>query len=250
MIPHSVGQALPENAVLWRYLDFHKLLSFIREKGLHFSRMDKMEDKLEGISHDHLLKVFGSGIPAFPADRSNPDNRELNERQKRYFLNCWLIHHRESVAMWNSYSNDSGIAIKVPAARLIQAITEECRVEQKHHGAMKDLYHGPIVYKDFFDADQRRLFKEEIKVIGFQKDTSFEHEKEYRFLIKQDRYWNENHEAQSVKLELLYFEDMEFDLVFHPKMEGWKKDNINAVIESLGAKNIRTHDSELQLKRW
>ena len=173
----------------------------------------------------------------------------LEVRQKKYFISCWLIHHRESVAMWNAYSDDDGIALKVKSIDLIDSIIRN-KDNINDIEKMKTLYHGKIVYKDFLNPNDRINLKDEIPIIGFQKDLSFEHEKEYRFLIKQDTNNFKEEDISFAKLKLLDFENLEFDLIFHPKMEEWKKENIRKVLKAIMANNITTRNSELQLKEW
>jgi hypothetical protein len=215
--------------------------------------MDKMEDANEGISINQLLIRYGDEIEKEIAKKNKKQSGKtelpLKLRQEKYFLSCWLIHHRESVAMWNSYSNSDGIALRISTDILIKAITENSEVMNDEE-KMKTLYHGPIVYKDFFNPQDRKQFKEEIDIIGFQKDQSFEHEKEYRFLFKQDMHNYSVEKIPFVKLKLNDFSKLKFDLIYHPKMENWKKENIKNVLSALKAKNFTLKDSELELKPW
>ena len=249
----NVGTKLTENNYLWGYFDFHKFLSLVIEESIFFSRMDKMEDVNEGISLNQLLLKYGADVERMKA-KSNKENSKRTEmpletRQKKYFISCWLIHHRESVAMWNAYSDENGIALKFKASDLITTISENTK-NTKVNEKMKTLYHGRIAYKDFFNPDDRMNLKDEVKIIGFQKDISFEHEKEYRFLIKQDTHNFKEDDIPFVKMKIQKFKKLKFDLIFHPKMEPWKKENIKSVIKALGSKSITIKDSELNLKQW
>ncbi len=249
----NVGTKLTENNYLWGYFDFHKFLSLVIEESIFFSRMDKMEDVNEGISLNQLLLKYGADVERMKA-KSNKENSKRTEmpletRQKKYFISCWLIHHRESVAMWNAYSNENGIALKFKASDLITTISENT-INTNQNEKMKTLYHGRIAYKDFFNPDDRMNLKDEVPIIGFQKDLSFEHEKEYRFLIKQDTHSFKEDDIPFVKMKIQNFKKLKFDLIFHPKMEPWKKENIKNVIKALVSKNISIKDSELNLKQW
>ncbi len=249
----NVGTKLTENNYLWGYFDFHKFLSLVIEESIFFSRMDKMEDMNEGISLNQLLLKYGADVERMKA-KSNKANSKRTEmlletRQKKYFISCWLIHHRESVAMWNAYSDENGIALKFKASDLITTISENT-INTNQNEKMKTLYHGRIAYKDFFNPDDRMNLKDEVPIIGFQKDLSFVHEKEYRFLIKQDTHSFKEDDIPFVKMKIQNFKKLKFDLIFHPKMEPWKKENIKSVIKALGSKSITIKDSELKLKQW
>jgi hypothetical protein len=249
----NVGTKLNENNYLWGYFDFHKFLSLVIEESILFSRMDKMEDVNEGISLNQLLLMYGADVERMKA-KNNKENSKRTEmpletRQKKYFISCWLIHHRESVAMWNAYSDENGIALKFKASDLITAISENT-INTNQNEKIKTLYHGKITYKDFFNPVDRRNLKDEVKIIGFHKDISFEHELEYRFLIKQDTHNFKEDDIPFVKMKIQKFKKLKFDLIFHPKMEPWKKENIKSVIKALGSKSITIKDSELKLKQW
>lgn len=248
-----VGPRLSEDNYLWGYFDFHKFLSLVIEESIFFSRMDKMEDVNEGISLNQLLLKYGAEVERLQA-KTNKENSKrtempLNIRQQKYFISCWLIHHRESVAMWNAYSDENGIALKFKSSDLINAISKNTN-STNENSKMKTLYHGRIAYKDFFNPNDRLNLKDEVPIIGFQKDLSFEHEKEYRFLIKQDTHNFKDEDIPFIKMKIEQFKKLKFDLIFHPKMEPWKKENIKSVVMSFGANNITIKDSELELKQW
>ena len=249
----NVGTKLTENNYLWGYFDFHKFLSLVIEESIFFSRMDKMEDMNEGISLNQLLLKYGADVERMKAKNNKENSKStempLENRQKKYFISCWLIHHRESVAMWNTYSDENGIALKFKASDLITTISENT-IKTNQNEKMKTLYHGRIAYKDFFNPVDRRNLKDEVKDIGFHKDISFEHEKEYRFLIKQDTHNFKEDDIPFVKMKIQKFKKLKFDLIFHPKMEPWKKENIKSVIKALGSKSITVKDSELKLNQW
>lgn len=249
----SVGRPIPPKGLLWRYFDFQKFLSLAVDKSIFFTRMDKMEDVNEGISINQLLKKYGDEFEQEFAKRwgkkSKKEDLDLQVRQKKYFMSCWLVHHRESVAMWNSYSDTNGIALRVNAASLISSVTKHAK-NVNDAEKMSSLYYGQIIYKDFFKPEDRHQFKEEIEIIGFQKDVCFDHEKEFRFLFKQNLHLHMDDDIPFLKLKLKDFDKIKFDLVFHPKMEDWKKDNIRAVLKFMKVKNIKPVDSELKLKSW
>lgn len=253
MIIKQVGKAIQNESFLWRYFDFQKFLSLAIEKSISFSRMDKMEDANEGISINQLLLGYGDEIDKEIVRRqkemSKKSELKLSDRQKYYFLSCWLIHHRESVAMWNSYSDDNGLALKINSGQLIESITRY-GVLLSDAEKMKNMFHGKVAYIDFLNPIERLKFKQEINIIGFQKDESFEHEKEYRFLIKQDIHNYRDDLLSIAKLKLNNFDDLKFDLIFHPKMSEWKKENIKKILKVLKLKNFTPKNSELKLKAW
>jgi hypothetical protein len=267
-----VGDGIPPHSLLWRYFDFQKFLTLVMEKSLLFVRMDKMEDTNEGISLDQLLVKYGDetlqrGAPnkipnskktnsKLSKDKKTKDkrtkdkarrdevNHELFKQQQSYFLSCWLIHDRESVAMWNSYSTIDGMAIRIDADSLIDAVVKHGRLDPGDK-AWK-LYYGLVDYQDFLSGEDGMPAGDSAEIFGFRKDLSFEHEHEFRFLLKAGK--RSAGEDELVNLKLNNFSRLKFDLIFHPKMEEWKKRNIRNVLRRLGVENFRCLDSELDLR--
>ncbi len=129
---------LNEHDVLWKYLDFHKFIDLISNKTLHFTRLDQFEDPFEGatrnlISNRYIAKqnptnplledVSGKGF----LDKRKKKNEqtfkdceiEINTSQKSQFVNCCNKLERESMAMWDLYSNSNSLAIKLNGKKFI-----------------------------------------------------------------------------------------------------------------------------------
>ncbi len=203
--------------------------------------MDRFEDVNEGISKRQLFKHYndelGDHIKELP----------LDVRQKRMFASCWFYGKRESVAMWNLYASSSGVAISLPASALI-AVFENSDISAQNPEEIGNAYYGPVFYKDFLDPNDIESFKEETRVIGFQKDKSFEHENEYRFLLRQRYADPEDAFLEFVSLKLESFGELPFELIFHPKMPIWQKENIAELVAAYEYDNFQLKDSELRLQ--
>lgn len=256
----KVNDDIQQSSYLWRYFSLQKLISFLHDKSIVFSRLDKLEDKNEAISMNQLLLAYGSKTEkqevAIAGQRRIRKEKDLTDRQKNYYVSCWVEHHRESMAMWNSYSSDEGVALKVRFLDLINRLTTNSdTVFDKtvcHDYAM---YYGRVSYRDFLSKNERLKFKEEIKIIGFHKDICFQHEKEYRFLLKLDypagdQKSFDNEKNKIIKAKLQDFSNFNIELIFQPKMEDWKRENVRKLIEILGLSNITTKDSEINLRGW
>jgi hypothetical protein len=91
---------------LWKYMDLHKFLSFITTKSLYLTRLDKFEDKREGINANHLINkiikrnldnhsIFKGMSDYVGIDNLGPTmNRiesEIKTIQRFNFANCWVI---------------------------------------------------------------------------------------------------------------------------------------------------------------
>jgi len=123
---------------LWRYLDLHKFLSFILEKKLFFTRLDKFDDPLEGLTEEiiyHMAAYEKEIIDNYDiandlkAERKKSaikrksiieEKTKLN--QTTLFANCWFINKKESIAMWNLYSNPDSVAIRYNPNNLLSIV--------------------------------------------------------------------------------------------------------------------------------
>jgi hypothetical protein len=236
---------------LWRYYDIHKFISFLATKSIYFGRMDNMEDLNEGISMDQLQLKYGdeNEQETVRVRKVNASSRELrlSKRQQKYFVSCWLLHNRESVAMWNLYSSSTGVAVGINGNELIAHIMQKSQFTNDEE-KFNYLFAGKIVYKDFFNKNDRKSFKDETGTMGFHKDICFEHEKEYRFLLKQDLHNHKEDKIIGTSLKLRQFSKLPIEVVFHPKMAKWQQDNIKRLIKEFDLTNIKCRISELALK--
>jgi hypothetical protein len=167
-----------ENAIIWRYMDFPKFVSFLASKSLYFSRSDLLGDPFEGsypivnkeirgqiadeliakISNNKLLHDWGE---TFINSRS-ASNKFI---AKNMFVNCWHINEIESFAMWNIYAKDSkGIAVQSTYKLLRESLP-------------KNIFIGKVNYINY-----KLQPLKEIDLFSpiIHKRKSFEHEKELR----------------------------------------------------------------------
>jgi hypothetical protein len=72
---HANLRTPPNDTVLWRYMDFAKFIQMIESKSLWFTRLDQLEDPLEGGHTDaelakHFVTLLLLTVPISPG-RSN-----------------------------------------------------------------------------------------------------------------------------------------------------------------------------------
>lgn len=264
-----------ENSFLWRYIDISKLLSFVLNKSFFCTRLDKFEDKRKGTTLNHLtLKKLKSETEKFfhknkignsisvevGGGEMNKIDNEINQIQKSNFANCWFIaeEYSESVAMWNLYSSPNSVAIKIKYSDFKNKLLKNGFTG---YGNSFQVVCGPIKYENFSNPNV-----EEIKLIDsvFLKDLSFQHENEFRLIIKKEfekipveyhpkipRKESENlhriNEPFGINLKINQFEDYNLEIVFHPKSQDWIKKDIKKIVE-LSKVDLKFNDSLLELK--
>jgi hypothetical protein len=165
---------------LWRYMDFPKLVDLLQTRSLFFSRLENMEDPLEG-HHPRAYYETMSNVevtyhgspppPDFQAFLLNKDKLMVPIHKRYTCINCWHQNKSESDAMWNLYSRDGkGIAIKSSAKRLRASFLNE----DQHKVSL-----GKVHYTDYKNPHTGHF----IPMAGLQKDSSYQHENEVRAII-------------------------------------------------------------------
>lgn len=274
-------EAIPLDMYLWRYLDLHKFLSFIANRSLFFTRLDKFEDKREGITTKHLyfkrIKSVIENDPIFDGLRQmitvdvlgskmNDITKELETIQRFNFANCWLLSRDnfESAAMWNLYSNPNSVAIKIPYQKFKELLLKN---GFERDGFGRQVICSPVNYKDFQNTNH--VFnpgQKEVEDSVFQKDVSFEHEKEFRMILREEpteippveyhenvnnehmeEIHNSTYDYPGISLELQNFAEYPFQVVHHPKSQDWAKTNIEAIIKKFDVP-FSVSNSKLELK--
>lgn len=226
---------------LWKYIDIHKFLDLLIAKRFRFTRMDQFEDSLEGIPFESLYRISAmkrelnvgfSDIVKTVSDFADKSTDKLygridviNHIQASTYVSCWFLENRESMAMWNLYSNKDGVAVKVNFGKLKALLYPNIDDE-----FIKEYYCGRVVYQDLYESNP--ISQEYLRTIpkaALRKDKSFTHEKEFRFVIKLD---NVDNELLGIDSQIIELKDLEMTIICHPQMPDWKKNNIKGILKS------------------
>jgi hypothetical protein len=228
--------------------------------------MDKFTDDLEGISAEHIKTDFFINKTANPVKDFNlsvpdPRSEELNadleglklkkaEYQKSVFVSCWYLHQRESLAMWNLYSNRDSVVLKIDYQILCKALESEVEKQVGHLPEVQKFISGKVRYRDIINHNPlsakldsilgRKQKGLEVRYKAFRKDESYRHENEYRFCIAMGN--SKRNEPYCVTLNGI--PDSSIQIVFHPQMDIWKKENIKTLVAKLGL-SYKFCDSEI-----
>ena len=157
----------PRNTTLWRYMDFTKFASLLKEHALFFVRVDKLGDPFEGAFPDINVRVgplhYGEDAPKIHGSLLP----HLQGMRRFTAISCWHESDYESEAMWQRYSRENdGVAIRTSFGDLIESMKTPKRI-----------YAGRVTYIDY----ARDLVPEnDPLLINFYKRKAFEHEKEVR----------------------------------------------------------------------
>jgi hypothetical protein len=171
----TIGDRIPDETIIWRYLDFTKLLSLISTSSLFFTRSDCFEDIYEGKSNIKQLEY----ILAQPeAQHAHIDTfyRAMAEREnflrQQTGICCWHMSSHESIAMWKIYLKaGEGVAIKSTYEKLNKSLIIESQDEHLNIGRVKyidyDTHHfGRELYAEFFHKREFFKYENELRVIS------------------------------------------------------------------------------------
>jgi len=244
-------------------MDFHRFSSFAFTKQLAFTRLDKLDDPIEGIKRDYLMQNLSAELTPDNPDNLNPNipesqrkqivankqffesikEDEKNKVQKSQFVNCWFLGTRESMAMWNLYSTRSGIVIKSEAKKLIDIVAKSFTIHESCFPKHKT-YGGLVTYLRLnpFDPFDLTITK---RVSGYKKDVSYDYENEFRFLVAVAN--SEIGKNEIIKIDIIDIESFEMEILAHPNMKGWEFENIKAMASASFPKALVTK-SKILLK--
>ncbi len=229
---------IQKDDILWKYMDLHKFLSLLSSKSIFFNRVDLFDDPFEGVPFQSIVnKTIADGIDPSNLNPNFDDERKgeilahkITETenyhnytkafQKTQYVSCWHIARKESMAMWNLYSNRDSIAIFANGWDLIDNITGNLDLRPDFHPNDRMLY-GKVHYLPInpFDCFEDVPIP---KYPAFMKDTSYAYENEYRFLFL-------NMESETLpyfKLDLTINFSKLISILVHPQMEEYKFQNI------------------------
>jgi hypothetical protein len=232
-----------------------------------FTRLDKLDDVFEGIETSLLQRdLKHASARSEPSKLLNTLSRkssgkikhkkklaeyesieEIEAAQKSQYVNCWFSGDRESMAMWNMYSNSDSVAIRAEFTDLVEALRTPFKELIKANDNNISIIGHQITYLRLNPFDEKQA-KEKVRFSALKKDVSFEYENEYRFLIIADKSLNTLKPFYSIPVDPA---KMNFTIVTHPNMEDWKFKNIQKLVRLSGYKlNIEKSSTILRMKTF
>jgi hypothetical protein len=121
--PNSSLTDIPDDTVLWRYVDLYRLLDLLQTSELHLTRVDQMEDRWEGAYSSVNVAQRPARYGKYWSAMSTVLPQWYENSRTHMFINCWYMGADESYAMWRLYdAAGKGVAIKTNAALLKSAL--------------------------------------------------------------------------------------------------------------------------------
>lgn len=215
--PHAALESPPDDATLWKYLDFTKFVSLLDRRSLHFSRTDKLDDPFEGT------------YPRMPG-LSESDRQELETisaiHQSSILVDCWHGNPYESEAMWKLYADwERGIAVRTTFRDMRESFT-----------CSEDIFIGLVRYIDYETEEIDLSLQLEPYIT---KRKSFEHEREVRAISVLTEYENGQPVSSEEKYAAGLYHEVDLDrligeVLVAPRAADWFVELVGSVMHRYG----------------
>lgn len=219
----------PENLNLpvWRYVDFAKFVSMLKNRALYFSRLGLLGDPFEGsLAYCDAKRITDALSERFPGEAEKMirglDGGFKSMLQESY-VNCWHLNEHESEAMWRCYGKGGdAIAIRSTYGALKELLPS--RVESR------ELYLGTVRYLDHLNESM--VWREEL--LNFftpimYKSRSLDFEKEVRAVL-----WKPNEPAVDGVLVHVELQELVERIIVAPDSEPWYQEVVQEVVARFG----------------
>lgn len=205
-----------EEDIITRYMSIEKALHFLKSKQLYLARYDSFEDQMEGYATSQLATKFKQE----PSDKPNFRLLRAEERKRLLYGSCWFTGC-ENLYMWDRYKTKSNVAVQLER-QVMQSHFNLSKSSmfipnfKKRKGyllpKLKSVRSGNVEYWDEANEDPSKEY-----IFGFVKHSSFSHEKEFRFVVRQQRD-KEQVRASSYLYKIPLFENKPIVIRINPYM--------------------------------
>ena len=123
-IPREIHAAckLPDNLddTVWRYTDFVKFESLLKESALYLCRVDRLQDRFEGTYSRQQLVDMDAWVETLGCAKiAHTDRQDRIRDRNRVYISCWCVSKFDFDLMWKAYvRNPPGVAVKSTVRRL------------------------------------------------------------------------------------------------------------------------------------
>jgi hypothetical protein len=237
----------PETPI-WRYFDFPKFLSMLKERSLYFCRADLLGDPLEGsytrarqAQRERMLANPPAGYTREELETIFAEHGEVYASFRRFtYVNCWHQGDHESMAMWQGYgSGPYGLAIRSTVNLLERLLPQEIGGERfaKIFGGESA---APILicrvkYIDY-TSELEGVPNEDFAYAAFTcKSLAYRHEAELRALFNdmplREHGQQDRPPGRLVPIDL---QSLIRQVTVSPLAPGWFESLVNSACEAFG----------------
>jgi hypothetical protein len=218
----NIKTNLTDQTLLWRYMEFWKLIDLLEKSELYFCSINSLGDQYEGKIPDRVFNFFldeekEGGILH---DKEKEQELKFIENYRNYIENkirpttlisSWCAHKTESFALWKMYSKDKlGVAIKTDFSNLKQAF----------NSTNIDVFINEVIYLD--ETKFSYKFSVENNIYPFLiKNKYYEFENEVRCIIQETNSYGNHRIKIDLKnlIQEIYISPFAESIGFKPVIE-------------------------------
>lgn len=218
---------------LFRFLSVKHLEDFLDTGSIWFSRADRFGDKMECVKLLELRKP-------------KPNFESIEKRKKRFLISCWHLANKETIALWDTYSdtieNRRKVAIRFKRKNLVQLMQDS--IFRNNNLYYKTQWvHGQVQYKSLINARPETLDQSLMKHSAFRKEAAFKYENEYRFVIELKK----EAESLGINYNIGSPRNLEFDILINPLLN---KEEYLFLKNTISEKGFSNNVKDSDLAKW
>ena len=184
------------NYKIVKYLDLTKFISLLQQKKLFFCRLDKLEDRFEGIpgkaTFENIVKrsIYKRDVDKFY--KKELTDEQIRQREEglikwnekvlksNFCVNCWNKFDYESAALWKIYSDfKQGIMIKSSISNLVSSFEKSNEIidlsEVSYNDHNRDIDESPIVTSSIIRKHMAYSYERELRLI-YKVSTNYDYD--------------------------------------------------------------------------
>jgi hypothetical protein len=228
-----------------RYLTIDKFMNTVVNQQLRFSRFDLFPDPIEGATqvniqdykanielpfkHSDYNENIDLMIRMSIAEKAKKSlirtYEDLKDARKHAYGMC-LYHSKdnrlESRMMWDLYSNKFGVAMYISAVALDNIIRKKVEFPKK----IKLGIYGSVNYINLGSTKQVYLEESKSKSRFFNKDDSYNHEKEFRYVLCSKEV---QEDIYGISVDL---PNIPIDFIVHPDMPSYLFTDLKSILNT------------------
>lgn len=229
----SSQELYDKNAKIWRFMDFTKFVSLLKEESLYFSRVDKFNDPFEGsitLKDYERRKTFNEKHPSYIEFLQT-----RNKNMRRFTAaNCWHINENESPAMWQLYTSiNEGVAIQTTVRSLIDSMAnyeddpiQVAPIEYINYREFPKQHDSISLVRPFLYKCENFIHEQELRAIIVRLPKEKDSKGEERVNFESSQETIQNGIVVSANLEQLIHKIYVF-----PSSADWFKDLVQKIVD-------------------
>lgn len=222
-----IGDSLPEDTKLWRYIDLAKFVSFLDSGNLWLARSDTFKDQREGRFPPEMRAAIEKAYERFEKKQGSLINNADDFQDylcRNAYVSCWHKNADENMVMWELYGHEeNAVALQTTVKKL------KLNISKIDSGGL-EFHLKNVEYSQAEDVKGKLNYSAPF----FIKRPHFEFEKEARLFISTYSSINPKKDTPlGVELKLNFVDAIDKVLV-HPDSQEWFVNVVKSISTKYG----------------